>query len=299
VGGMNVANEYFRIALKPAQRWRDQDLLVRGAAVTDIASGFDRNYDFFKSIKTSKPDLFNTDKAWSNWRKQIVQKFGTLKVPYDLNRKLMAMVQKLGAAPSLPEGVPAKVRFVQNRPRLGETFIRQVYLQMIGRARDEVLIENAYFVPSKELVTALGAAVKRGVSVTVLTNSLETNDLPQLAYVSRHLYKDLLALGVKVYEWTGPKVGEGTVHAKFAIFDRRSVIGGSYNLDPRSDLLNSETVVVFESPVLAGELADQFTRQDLAKSTMITSATADEFYRPKNIAEQFKLLFALPLTDWL
>jgi phosphatidylserine/phosphatidylglycerophosphate/cardiolipin synthase-like enzyme len=38
------------------------------------------------------------------------------------------------------------------------------------------------------------------------------------------------------------------------VIDGRTVIVGSYNLDPRSEHLNTEVAVVLEDPVVAAEL---------------------------------------------
>ena len=57
-------------------------------------------------------------------------------------------------------------------------------------------------------------------------------------------------------EWTWLK-GKSTaaLHTKAAVFDRRTVLIGSLNLDPRSAYLNTELSIVVESPALAAEVA--------------------------------------------
>ena len=169
----------------------------------------------------------------------------------------------------------AKCRFFQNRPRFGETYIEQAYLKSIKGAENEILIANAYFVASKTLVEAVKDAARRCVKVTILTNSPETNDLPMLTIVGRDYYDDMLAVndepiiqscekgGVQIWEWQGRRSmaseqSEGTMHAKYAVFDRRVSIVGSYNMDPRSRMLNSESAIVFENEILSGQLADMF-----------------------------------------
>jgi hypothetical protein len=68
--------------------------------------------------------------------------------------------------------------------------------------------------------------------------------------------------GLRIWEWVGqaaedPERGQGTMHSKFAVFDGQRGLVGSYNLDPRSEKLNSETAMVFEQPELAGETRPQ------------------------------------------
>jgi phosphatidylserine/phosphatidylglycerophosphate/cardiolipin synthase-like enzyme len=188
----------------------------------------------------------------------------------------------------------ATCRFFQNRPRFGETYIEQAYLKSIKGAEKEILIGNAYFVASAALIEAVKDAARRCVKVIILTNSPETNDLPMLTIVGRDYYDDMLAVnddplvksckgdGMEIWEWQGRRAHaaeqtEGTIHAKYAVFDRRISIVGSYNMDPRSRSLNSESAIVFESNVLSRQLADMFSENDLAFSKQITLEDTKRF----------------------
>ncbi len=61
----------------------------------------------------------------------------------------------------------------------------------------------------------------------------------------------------------------GTVHAKYAVFDRVVSLVGSHNLDPRSEKLNSETAIIYESRPLSERLAELFYGNDLVFSKRI------------------------------
>ena len=74
--------------------------------------------------------------------------------------------------------------------------------------------------------------------------------LPQAAYLK---YRRRLARsGIDVREFKGPD----SLHAKTAVIDSRIVMIGSYNLDPRSQNLNSEVMCVAENEELAAEILD-------------------------------------------
>jgi phosphatidylserine/phosphatidylglycerophosphate/cardiolipin synthase-like enzyme len=116
--------------------------------------------------------------------------------------------------------------------------------------------------------------------------------------VGRSYYKKILSINedggtkksggnVQIWEWYGwrydqPHQTEGTIHAKYAVFDRRYSLVGSYNLDPRSEKLNSETAMVFENNKLSTELAKMFYENDLAYSRQVTPEDANEFKEPKD-----------------
>lgn len=137
------------------------------------------------------------------------------------------------------------------------------------------------------MVETVKDAVRRCVKVIILTNSPETNDLPMMTIVGREYYDDILVVnyepavqscdggGVQIWEWQGRRTNateqtEKTIHAKYAVFDRRASIVGSYNMDPRSRTLNSESAIVFENENLSRQLADMFYENDLEFSKQIT-----------------------------
>jgi phosphatidylserine/phosphatidylglycerophosphate/cardiolipin synthase-like enzyme len=70
---------------------------------------------------------------------------------------------------------------------------------------------------------------------------------------------------------------------------------GSYNLDPRSERLNSETAVVFENDTLSSRLAKIFYENDLAYSRQVTTEDAAEFNEPTDalykLQKEFGSLF--------
>jgi len=311
VGGLNIANEYFRVDPTPLNRWRDQDVLVRGAAVHDVMAAFDRNDAFFRSIKSRLPAIFNPDNAW-HLAREVQSKVGAVRTPTWSRPELRAEIDRVVAAARAGEPAPVVARFLQSRPRFEESYIGQAYLDLIGRARSRVDLANAYFVPSRPLIAALQAAARRGVKVVVVTNSPATNDISQVAVVSRWLYGELLAVnrepvvqgatdgrGITIREWQGAPFGEGTLHAKMGIFDGVEAIVGSYNLDPRSERLNSETAIALRSDALAGALERWFTTEYVAKSAAITPEQAAEFRRPDDADRMFELAFSLPLRSWL
>ena len=294
-GGLNIANEYFRVEpSNPDGNWRDQDIMVRGPIVADMVTAFERNFAHFVAIKESRGDL-DTDLYWEKTR-EFLDEVGKLEIPYSTRADLVERVRQMARQNPALEYVHARSRFFHNRPRLGESYIKQAYRKLIDHARHEIIICNAYFIPSAALIDGLRSAAARGVRIVILSNSPETNDLPELTMVGRSYYKNLLAINdeeeprqsggsIQIWEWQGRRYDQdrqtdGTIHAKYAVFDRRYALVGSYNLDPRSEHLNSETAVVFESDTLATELAAIFYENDLSYSRRVTPEDAEAFDEP-------------------
>ncbi len=305
-GGLNVGNEYFRVdPSNPDAYWRDQDVVLRGRVVTDLVAAFDRNFEYFVGIKEAK-GILDTNLYWDATR-AVLDRTGKVPVHYSTEPDLLARVAELEARQPDLGYQAATCRFIQSRPRLKETYIQQAYLKLIERARREVLIANAYFVPTPSMVKALGDAAKRCVPVRIISNSPETNDLPEISMVGRGHYKQLLAfndapemagcdgpdVGVRIWEWVGQAADEaersqGTMHSKFAVIDGERSLVGSYNLDPRSEKLNSETAIVFEQRELASQLRDAFLSHDLRYSREVTREQAAGFADPEDVIYQFR-----------
>ncbi len=318
IGGRNIANEYFRVNDKdPKKLWRDQDVIVKGSIVKDMVTAFDRTYTGLWNDKENQ--LIDFNKTWEEWNKLCNMTNSCNSLLPNVNSELMSNVVAIANRKLDLDFKPVKARFFQNQTRLGETYITQAYLKLLNESR-EILIANAYFIPSKNLIASIKGAVRRGANVKIVTNSLDTNDVPEMTILSRHYYKEILSVNdepevisrnalkaenesraeVEIWEWQGElKNGMGTIHAKYAVFDKLVCLVGSHNLDPRSEFFNSETAIVLENKTLGEELASIFYETDLTCSKKITMAEADDFYSPKDIGNKMRKAFGKLFEDML
>lgn len=124
--------------------------------------------------------------------------------------------------------------------------IERRYLRLIGRARTEVLIANAYFFPGARFRRALVAAARRGVRVRLLLQGRVEYRLPHFA--AHALYEELLREGVEIFEYT-----RSFLHAKVAVIDGAATVGSS-NIDPFSLLLAREANVFVNDRAFAAQL---------------------------------------------
>lgn len=305
-GGLNIGNEYFRVDPDdPNANWRDQDVVIRGKIIKDLVTAFDRNFDHFVQIKESR-GLLNTNLYWEATR-SVLDTTGKVPISFSTSPELVENVAALESRRPLLNYRSARCRFLQNRPRLKETYIQQAYLKLIENANEEVLIANAYFIPTPSITAALEYAAGRCVAIKLVSNSPETNDLPEITMVGRGHYKTLLAIndkpevqacdnpgaGIRIWEWVGQLEGEtgrsqGTMHSKYAVVDGRRSLVGSYNLDPRSEKLNSESAILFEQADLSERLRKLFLESDLAYSREVTAEKAAEFADPEETIYRFR-----------
>jgi cardiolipin synthase len=129
-------------------------------------------------------------------------------------------------------------------------------------ARERIWIQNPYFIPKREALDAMAAAVKRGVDVRVLTVSSKT-DVKTTWYAGRHWYEELMAAGIRIYEYQPTMI-----HSKTIIADGIWGTIGSMNFDNRSMAFNNESNLVFLDKPLGAQMDSTFMN-DLAHSREI------------------------------
>jgi cardiolipin synthase len=114
-------------------------------------------------------------------------------------------------------------------------------VSLLHEAITRVWIATGYFVPDAVLLAALELTASRGVDVRLLV--AEKNEHPWLVTVGRSYYDELLAAGVRIFEYSA-----GINHAKIVVADDHWGMVGSANLDYRSMRLNFELNLIFHSP---------------------------------------------------
>ncbi|MDS1272626.1 phospholipase D-like domain-containing protein [Lipingzhangella sp. LS1_29] len=145
-----------------------------------------------------------------------------------------------GAAPWAPD-----IRAYRNVPEQLIYPIRAMYLEAIDRAKDHVLITQAYFVPDREFRDALIAAAQRGVNVRILVPESSNHVIPD--WLSRGLYTQLLRGGVSIWLFR-----DAMIHAKTATIDGRWSTVGTANVDRLSLTGNYEiNLEIFDEKVAA------------------------------------------------
>ena len=129
--------------------------------------------------------------------------------------------------------------------------IEKAYCRAIAKARHDVLIANAYFLPGRKLRQALVLAAQRGVRVRLLLQGRYEYFMQY--HAARPVYRQLLEAGIEIYEYS-----QSFLHAKVAVMDAHHehpwATVGSSNLDPFSLLLAREANVVVADAYFAKQL---------------------------------------------
>jgi cardiolipin synthase C len=304
VGGRNIGDEYFDA--QHEVNFEDLDLMAMGPITKGVSSAFDEYWNHelaipIRAFVSQEPTRKELDEA----RRILEEKVEALKVTEygrkvresDLLRRLKA--GDLGLVWAQGEVLYDQPSRVNTSGAMDTSGSMSPRLRgIIEEAKSEALLISPYFVPRKAGVRLFRGMRERGVTVKVLTNSLASNDVP-IAHGGYARYrKDLLRLGVELFELMpvpGQKEGKehghwggssgAALHAKTFILDRKAVFVGTFNLDPRSVWFDTQNGIVVRSEALAEQAARLFeentTLQRAFRVTLRTNSPEMEGSRPE------------------
>lgn len=272
VGGRNIADAYF--GRDPVANFIDLDAVAAGRVVPQLGELFDRYWNSDESFPAKalvRPPSPTADGALTlaQLLPANASRIDLALPPADLlgrepvGKELAA--DRLSLVPGLAYGVadlPSK------RLQIGDelesrSLMTGAVSQMLG-TRDELVVSSPYLVPGTRGMAVMHSLQRKGVDMTLVTNSLSAND-SALVYIGYARYRlPILRAGVKLYEVNAQPASSGSrpffsgssrgrLHAKLVVIDRQVVLLGSLNLDPRSARRNTELGVAIDSPALARE----------------------------------------------
>lgn len=246
-GGMNISKA-FTAEFADADMLRDTHFRVTGAVVADLLS------------------------VWADdWRFVSGEE-----LPVAANPKATS------AYHSDPISVPVLMRVIPSGPDSSMETNQKLLLGACSVARRTIHIMSPYFLPDRELTSALVTAARRGVQIDIVVPLNNDSRLVNLAMTGQ--FDQVLFPNVRIWRKTG-----SFDHSKLMSIDQGWAFVGSSNLDPRSLRLNFEVdLEVFDA--------------DFAKAVenRIRDATADAV--PVTLASLKDRPFVLRLVEriiWL
>jgi len=247
IGGLNIADEYAAVA-DGGGGWRDTHIRLDGVEAARAFTGI-----FEETWRKAEPVLAAPKSVDSESAH-----------PYDLPPPAQEdwTQSKLEALHARQTSENLPMRILSNRELLMRMRIKRAYLKAIRAAQFYILIENAFFIPDRDVLRALYGAVRRGVKVAVVVAM--QHDVRVAAMAARALYDELLAHGVRLFEYP-----ISMIHSKVAVIDDCWSIVSSYNLNHRSLIHDLEVGALFFDDRFARALRDQILT-DITKCNELT-----------------------------
>lgn len=167
--------------------------------------------------------------------------------------------------PDFKSGFPAQV--IGTGPTIRYSAMPEVFENLVYAARQSLFITTPYYVPNEAMQEALCACARRGVTTTIIFPA--RNDSFIVAAASRSYYSELLAAGVRIFEYE-----QGLLHAKTLTIDNEMTLIGSANMDRRSFELNYENNILFYDVDLSRQM-QQRQQAYLRQSRPVTKEMVD------------------------
>ncbi|MCX8996450.1 phospholipase D-like domain-containing protein [Rhizobiaceae bacterium BDR2-2] len=137
------------------------------------------------------------------------------------------------ADPDTPPGGPVIIRAVPSGPDRSVETNAKLLMGAFSVARSSIRIMSPYFLPDRELISALATAARRGVQVDIVVPGVNNLTLVDKAMTAQ--FDQFLKNYCRIWRSSGP-----FNHSKLLTIDGRWSYTGSSNLDGRSLRLNFE-----------------------------------------------------------
>lgn len=273
-GGRNIGNAYF--AAEDRSAFIDLDVLSVGNVVPEASKAFELywNHQLASSIEALRGDS----------DQQLLDSISKKLKAYLLTHEDSDYVKQLESSEFTRKLTADEIYFDWQQAELfydhPDKLLNSVdeksanmspsLFKAMGEPEEKAVIVSPYFIPKDEGVDLLASWIKKGVNVTVLTNSLAATDVASV-YAGYGQYRaSLLRAGIKLWELkpreqttlknkkenkrlTGSS--QSSLHAKTMAMDDKQIFVGSLNLDPRSFNLNTEMGVLIQSEKLSSMLS--------------------------------------------
>jgi len=280
-GGRNMAAEYYDY--NHEYNFRDRDVLLLGKVVTAMQASFEnfwgsklsaRVEDLYDGIGLMQKNVKVNDEEAAKIYREL---HDYAKSPDNFAPEVHAAINNIPTSFEQLAGqiTWGKVEFISDRPgknanRLslgGGGLTSAALAKLVASATDHIVIQSPYLVLSDDAKELFKQTLARGVHVRINTNSLASSDNIQASSGYRNQRDALLKMGLKIYEYkpdpeerrqliqraidAKEKPPIFALHAKSMVVDSKTVFIGTFNVDPRSENLNTEVGVIIHDEAIA------------------------------------------------
>lgn len=270
-GGRNIADEYF--GFDHQYNFRDRDVFLAGKVISDLHASFEQYWQYDLSVPVEdlvKDNPFEENPDFTRLHSYACN-------PENFHSAIRAEIEQV---PDTFEQLNREgkfvwlddVEYVSDMPGKndGSQFLggggltRDRLIELTQNAKKSIIMQTPYLVTTKADRTYLKSLVDKGIEIKILTNSLASNDNLEAFSGYQRDRQSLLNTGVEIYEFkpdakVRQRVMTGNMyetlpikpifglHAKTMTVDNDITAIGTYNFDPRSANLNTESMTVIRS----------------------------------------------------
>ena len=307
-GGRNIADEYFDF--DHDYNFRDRHVMMIGNVLPVVQKSFN---DFWDSPLSSPITTLVEEPAEDVQAEDKYERLHQYACnPENFHPTVRAKIQKMPVVfQHLNEELVwlDKITFDSDRPGKnsgkeglsGGGLCTDSILKLFNMAKKTIDIQSPYLVTTDEGNALFKAAVKRGVKVRILLNSLAASDNMEAFSGYQRDRKKILETGVKLYEFR-PDAAERSkmmtgevkkkedytpifgLHAKTMVVDGKLTVIGTFNLDPRSANLNTECVAIIRSKEVSQKVLKAMEEEFKPENSWETTFKSN----PDSLASKYK-----------
>ena len=310
MGGRNISDEYHAspkdLLIRGNEDDKDADVRIAkrsyAFADIDIATSLSEEYagPQLRALEESFLRLWQAPHATMDFQYTQNEQIPLTFSSEEKEKQFSGMLLKANQAKHLLDSKDPSVKVLaQTKPLeakyLENMAITEEYIRILNSLDqgDEALFVNAYFYlenswknlngkvepnsePLVRLQKAFLEAGARGADITIQSNSIATTDLNVVNVFSYPLYRKLINAGIKIkeLELIEGEDHQGSLHMKSAFVRKKSgesvVLVGSYNLDPRSHLRDTNNVLEVKIPAEQQEAVEQQYKDAISAFKWIT-----------------------------
>lgn len=281
-GGRNVADEYF--GYDHEYNFRDRDVLLLGGSVSSVEESFESFWNDPLSVPVSQLIKINGQNGIAintlnydalheyacnpeNYVPYVREKMTKIPEAFieQSNNGKVYWLQDVEYISDIP-GKNNKNEFLG-----GGGLSTDKLIELVRNAKKSIIIQSPYLVTTELSRNLFKTLTDKGIEIKILTNSLASNDNLEAFNGYQRDRKALLKTGVEIYEFkpdaairqkimsevmdkqltTPPIFG---LHSKSMVIDDEITVIGTFNLDPRSANLNTESITVIPSKPLTQDV---------------------------------------------
>ena len=271
LGGRNIGDEYF--GRNASFNFQDMDAIVVGKVAADAGGAF----DLFWNAELAIPVAALTQRTYHITEEQTAQLITAReRVRPAVERGRAASATRADWLATLASGLLwTKAEILVDRPDRSDDYPDSAFMTFMHDAhaqpRESAVIQTAYLIPNGPTLANLERLTSAGVTLRILTNSAKSNNHSSVHAYYAGYRKALLTTGIDLYEVQGKgslaayldRVGEDAhagLHTKAMVIDDRVAVIGSYNMDPRSRVWNSEIALIVRDPDFARQILQEMER---------------------------------------
>lgn len=267
IGGRNIGDKYFNPDWYTKSVTNDRDVIIINTESYESTSVINEMTNYFDEIWSHKytKDLnikINKSRREKGMERQMELADKLAKAKETYKDKMLQYSQMLDI--SVPTN---KITFIHNPlTRFSkEPWCLYEITKLMKAAKSSIFIQSPYVVPSKAMTKGyLNDIDAENIDIFILTNSLaSTPNFPAFSGYTNHR-KKLVDKGITIFEYQS----KDSIHAKAFTIDNDLLAIGTFNADPRSAFLSTESMVVIHSAEAAEKL-DEGLMQYIEESLVV------------------------------